>query len=374
MENLKKINKTLLICILLLQIIGVVAISSATHINLDGSTYLFNMQIIWILLSFIILFFVSSVNMFTDESQFSYLISWVLYIFNLILLYLVLEIGEGTLVERWISIGPINIQPSEFSKIFLIFFMTNYINRNKSNVNKISFLLKASVLILIPVYLIKQQPDMSTAVLILLIFAAQLFIAGLSSKYIKITILLLFLTVGFLTFDAYNENPILLYPHQQNRIKAFITPEKYELSYSYQTSKSLKAIGSGQDWGKGLYKGSLNQLSYLPEPHTDFIFSVIGEEFGFVGSMFVIILYLIIIISSIFIIRYTNDFYEMLLGGGIIAMFVFQVFINMGVTTGLLPNTGIPLPFISYGGSSMLVSMIGIALILNLDIKEKGMF
>ena len=184
--------------------------------------------------------------------------------------------------------------------------------------------------------------------------------------------------VGLILLDVSLENPLftdkLLKPHQFNRILSFVDPSR-DANLYYQTEKSISAIGSGQLTGKGLFQGTLNQLSYLPEPHDDFIFSVIGEEFGFLGCVFVLALLLFIVFRCIVIAISARDSFSQLLAAGIAGMFAFQTFVNAGVATGILPNTGMSLPFVSYGGSSMWTNMVAIGLILNIRKKEtKSLF
>ena len=184
--------------------------------------------------------------------------------------------------------------------------------------------------------------------------------------------------VALILFDVSREHPLftdkILAEHQFNRILSFVDPSR-DPSLYYQTEKSISAIGSGKFLGKGLFHGTLHQLSYLPEPHNDFIFSVIGEEFGFLGCIFVLAILLFIVFRCIVIAISARDTFSQLVAAGIAGMFAFQTFVNMGVATGILPNTGMSLPFVSYGGSSMWTNMVALGLMLNIRKKEtKSLF
>ena len=184
--------------------------------------------------------------------------------------------------------------------------------------------------------------------------------------------------VLFIMWDVLRENPIIvdkiLRPHQITRILTFLRPEEGSDSY-YQTLKSISAIGSGRLMGKGLYEGTLNQLSYLPEPYNDFIFSVIGEEFGFIGCVGVLLVQLFIIFRCALIAMSCRDSFFQLTAAGVAGMIAFQTFVNTGVATGILPNTGMSLPFVSYGGSSMWTNMASIGLVLNISLRRsKSLF
>jgi rod shape determining protein RodA len=298
------------------------------------------------------------------------------YLAGLALLFAVLFLGDGAKgAVRWLEIGPIRIQPSEFAKIILILFMSKLIDSKKGKINKFSTLILLVVLLAVPVGMILKQPDLSTSLVFVAIFLVLLYVGGISYRYITISFLIA--VPLFIVCFIYIQNPNqkLLKDYQRDRIMAMIHRDKEEYSDDYfQTEQSIHAIGSGQLYGKGLYKGTLNQLSYLPEPHTDFIFSVIGEEFGFVGCMSVIGLILMIILRGLWIAKDAKDTLGKLLIVGVVTMIGFQAFVNIGVVTGLLPNTGIPLPFVSAGGSSLWSNMIGIGLILNVGMRRKKSF
>ena len=253
----------------------------------------------------------------------------------------------------------------------MVIFLASMIDRYYDKLNKLWFIILLIILTAIPTGLILYQ-DLSTSTVQIVILLVILFTAGISYKYI-LTALGIGVPAGLIVF-WYIQQPgqKLLKDYQLTRILALVDPEKVERSARLQTENSIMAIGSGQLMGKGLYLGKLNKYNYLPEPQTDFNFSIIGEEFGFVGSSLILALLLLLVIKCIIIAKDTKDKLGMLIITGVVAFIVYQVFINVGVVTGMLPNTGIPLPFISYGLSSLLTNMISFGIILNISMQRKN--
>ena len=360
--------------VIILCIFGIISIGSATHINLGESSSVYNTQIMWFIIGIFLMFATIFVN-YKFFSNFYLLI----YLGMIILLIAVLFFGRNVNgATRWLYLGPIGIQPSEFSKIVMIFCLAKLIDKNKHQINNIKVILLAFAFFIIPLVLIQRQPSLSASLVLVAILAVELFVAGLDYKYIGAILLVVVSSVFFVFWDIQNETPLLvdkiLANHQIIRLQTFINPIEGSNEY-YQTIKSINAIGSGQLGGKGLYQGTLNQLSYLPEPHNDFIFSVIGEEFGFIGCVSVLVLQFFVVFRCILISINCRDLFSRLIVAGIAGMIAFQVFINTGVATGILPNTGMSLPFVSYGGSSMMTNMISIGLVLNIGCKHsKSLF
>ena len=361
----------LVVAVIVLSIFGIICIGSAVHINQGEELGTFYKQIIFFILGIGIMVFMSLVDV--DLWGNLYI---PIYVFNLILLSIVLIIGIGGDshgASRWIAIGPLTIQPSEFAKIFMIIFTAKLIDKKKDSINNIGVILTIIALAMIPIIMVYKQPSMSACLVLVAILGCQLFAAGLSYKFIAKVAGVVVPVVGFLVWDTTRENPIIadkiFYSHQMDRIMTFINPEADYDSY-YQTLKSINAISSGQLSGKGLYQGTLNQLSYLPEPHNDFIFSVIGEEFGFIGCVFVLLLMLFIILRCVYIAMQTENMYHRIIIVGVAAMLSFQTIVNTCVATGLIPNTGMSFPFVSYGGSSMWTSMASIGIVLNIGLKR----
>ena len=260
----------------------------------------------------------------------------------------------------------------------MIFFLAKLLTKKQEQINQIPTLLLVCITVVIPVVLIQKQPSLSASLVLLAILCITLFVAGIDFKIIKLVLCIVVPAIAFVLWDVSLEKPLImdkiLKPHQFTRILTFVDPSRDMDSY-YQTEKAINAIGSGQLNGKGLYQGTLNQLSYLPEPHNDFIFSVIGEEFGFIGCVIVLLLLLFIIFRCILIAVSIRDFFSQLIVVGVAGMIAFQTFINVGVATGIMPNTGMSLPFVSYGGSSMWTNMTAIGLVLNIGMKRsKSLF
>lgn len=358
----------------LLTIFGLVCIASATHVNLGESPSNVIKQGVFFLVGIGLMLVASNI----DYEYFSqYYIP--LYILNILMLLAVLLIGsESKGATRWIAIGPLTIQPSEFAKMIMIFVLAKLITDRQKQMNDLPTLAFLCIALGIPLILIQKQPALSASLVLLAVFCIELFIAGLDWRIIRTVLVVIVPIVALILFDVSRENPLftdkVFEEHQFNRILSFVDPSR-DANLYYQTEKSISAIGSGEWTGKGLFQGTLNQLSYLPEPHNDFIFSVIGEEFGFLGCVFVLALLLFIIFRCIVIAISARDTFSRLLAAGIAGMFAFQTFVNAGVATGILPNTGMSLPFVSYGGSSMWTNMVAIGFILNIRKKEtKSLF
>ena len=358
----------------LLALFGLVCIASATRINLGESPSNVIKQGVFFLIGVALMIVAANVD-YEYFSQFYIPI----YILNILLLLAVLLIGTDSKgATRWIAIGPLTIQPSEFAKVMMIFCLAKVITMKQKSINDLSTLVYLCGFTAIPLVLIQKQPALSASLVLVAIFCIELFIAGLDWRIIRNILVVIVPIVALILFDVSRENPLftdkIFAQHQFNRILSFVDPSR-DASLYYQTEKSISAIGSGQLTGKGLFHGTLNQLSYLPEPHNDFIFSVIGEEFGFFGCVFVLAVLLFIVFRCIVIAISARDTFSQLLAAGIAGMFAFQTFVNAGVATGILPNTGMSLPFVSYGGSSMWTNMVAIGLMLNIRKKEtKSLF
>lgn len=361
-------------------IIGITAIGSANRINTmeigfnkEFLSSEFMSQIIWFLLGFICMLFAAFI-----DYRFIAKFYIPIYIFNIILLLLVLSpLGKSIQnVKRWIF----GIQPSEFCKIFMIIFIATFINKNKETINEFKNLGLLFLLTIIPVLLIKVQPSLSASLVVLAIFTFQIFAGNLDSKYIKVILMILIPIFIILAIDIISGKYFILSKilkdYQLDRVIGMVSFDLNTNDSSlYQTKNSAWAIGSGQLTGKGLFNGSMNQLNYIPYSHNDFIFAVIGEEFGFIGCCTVILLSFLIIIKCLLIANKAVDMIGMLIVVGVVGMLAFQIFINIGVATSLLPNTGMPFPFLSAGGSSMLVNMSCIGLVLNVAmVKPKNLF
>ncbi len=300
--------------------------------------------------------------------------SWLFYFLNVVLLVLVKVMGnDANGATRWVTIAGIRFQPSELSKIIIIVFFAYFFMKYQEELNTVKILLCSFVLIGIPLVLILKQPDLSTTIVTALIFVSLLFIAGLSYKIVlgvlgisvpsAIIFLSLILQPGQEILDEY----------QYKRIMAWLNPKAYA-DDAYQQQNSIMAIGSGRLWGKGLNNNDIASVkngNFISEPQTDFIFAVAGEELGFVGAAAIVILLFLIVFECILIARKAKDMAGRLIACGVASLIGFQGFVNICVVTGLMPNTGLPLPFVSYGLTSLVTLYLGIGLVLNVGLQPK---
>lgn len=300
--------------------------------------------------------------------------NWLIYAGNLGLLGLITfhVFGDdaGGAV-RWIEMGPIRFQPSELSKILVILFFAWFFSKYQDKINSIPVILVSGVLIFVPWIMIKEQPDLSTSIVVAVIFLTLLFLAGLSYKIIGAVLAVMIPAVGIFIYLIMRPGQTILDNYQWLRIMAWLQPEKYAEN-AYQQQNSIMAIGSGMLWGKGLNNDtvfSVKNGNFIPEPQTDFIFAVAGEELGFAGGVIILILLLLIVIECIMIGRKAKDMAGKLICGGVASWIGFQTFVNICVVTGLMPNTGLPLPFVSYGLTSLVSLFIGIGLVLNVGLQ-----
>jgi len=374
-KNFLNFDYFLLILICTLSIFGIIVIGSATNIHANPDSPLQSRQILSFL-SGLTLFFVFSVI----DYKFIVKFYWLSYILNVALLLAVLGFGDAmtTGVTRQLSIGPIGVQPSQFAKIFMIIFLAKFIDKKNENINNIITLVYLGVLTLVPVLLIQMQPSLSASLVVAFISIAMIFVGGISYKYIFVAISIILPITIFGTMDIMRENHIfidrVLNPYQINRIALLLNPDSNPQLF-FQTDQSVHALASGQLTGKGLHNGTINQLNYLPESHNDFIFAVIGEELGFIGATAVLAIMFLLIIRCILIANYADSLTGKLLVSGVASMLFFQTFVHVGVVTDILPNTGIALPFISYGGSSMWSNMIALGIVMNVNnSKPKSIF
>ncbi|MBO4889405.1 MAG: rod shape-determining protein RodA [Lachnospiraceae bacterium] len=299
---------------------------------------------------------------------------WLIYIASIALLVAVKLFGDsGGGAQRWFEIGGIRFQPSEMVKILLILFYAAFIMKHKENLNTVRIVLSCVALIIPPIYLIFKQPDLSTTIMIVAIFGVVMFIGGISWKIIGGVILIgvpsFVLALRYLMRDDVH----IIEDYHKGRILAWLYPDEYAISEAYQTLNAMTAIGSGQLSGKGINNNvvaSVKNGNFISAAHTDFIFAVIGEEMGFVGCCVVIGLLFLIAIMCILIARKAKDTAGQIIAGGMAGLIGIQTFINIGVVTGLLPNTGLTLPFVSYGLTSLVSLFAGIGFVLNVKLQS----
>ena len=299
-----------------------------------------------------------------------------LYVINIVLLLAVLLVGsKANGAQRWLgSQDVITVQPSEFAKIIMIICAAHYLTEHKDTINTFKTLAGYALLCAIPLLLIVSEPDLSTTIDLFVILFTMLFVAGLSYKILLIGFLCMIPLAGSFLWYIRQPNPLFLKGYMVQRILSFLYPEDYVSTTQYEQDNSVMAIGSGQLFGKGLNNSSLatvKDANLISEQQTDFIFSVVGEELGFVGSILLVVILGWIVVQCIKTARKASDDMGMYIATGVATLIGFQTFINIGVATSLLPNTGIPLPFISYGLSSLVSCCAAIGLVLNVSLQRR---
>ncbi|MDR3011621.1 MAG: rod shape-determining protein RodA [Chitinispirillales bacterium] len=423
MDDLRKkrtLDFPLFLSALTLWIIGIFLVYSATHFLETGILAgIYRQQIMWVILALLIIVFIVSI-----PCRFIFRASYAIYGLSLLLLVMVVAAGVVTKgAERWIAIGGFRIQPSEFAKIGLLLALARYLSENSVSLYKPSTFIIPVIMIFVPFALVLQQPDLSTALvfcamtlpmfywsklalldvfyiispMISMIMAAIPLLMAYNSGeswgafealpwglffLVVITALYfarapIFLWVGVIAANIATGIVVtvlwgsVLKDYQKMRIISFMNPQVDPFGAGYQVIQSQVAIGSGHVFGKGFLQGTQTRLSFLPEQHTDFIFSVLGEQFGLVGCSIVILLFMFLIMRSLMLTRECRNRYINLLAVGISAILCFHVFVNIAITIGIMPVTGLPLPFLSYGGSFTVTVAVLIGLLLNAKVTDQ---
>jgi len=293
------------------------------------------------------------------------------YLIGLFLLFIVLVAGRtGMGAQRWISLGPLSFQPSEFFKLMFIIMLANYYSFSREPLNTAGLLRVFFFVVFLPFLLLFKQPDLGTGIVVLLIFMSVSLAKGLQKKVIALIVIIGVVSTPFLGSIMWTG----LKDYQKNRIIAFIEPEVDPSGIGYHINQSKIAVGSGEFFGKGYLQGTQGPFRFLPEKHTDFVFSVFAEEWGFAGSIFLLSLYLFLIMRGLDTARKAKDDFGRLLALGITFMFCIYFFVNIGMTLGMMPVVGIPLPFMSYGGTALLSNYISIAVLINIRTRRFSLF
>ncbi|MFQ7979320.1 MAG: FtsW/RodA/SpoVE family cell cycle protein [Faecalimonas umbilicata] len=361
--HLKNFNFILVTFVTALSIIGIMAVGSAQK-SMQGK------QIFGVILGLLVMLLFSVI-----DYKWILRFYWILYAVNLILLLLVHFFGaEANNAVRWLDFEFIRFQPSDPTKILMILFFAQFLTKHRKKLNHPVMIMEAIALILPSLYLIYKQPNLSTTICLAALFCVLLYLGGLSYKFIG-TVLAVVIPVCliFLSLVVHSNVPFLK-DYQRQRILAWLEPQKYASSTAYQQMNSIMAIGSGQLKGKGYDNNTTTSVkngNFISEPQTDFIFAIIGEELGFIGCCIVIILLLLIIVQCIIIGLRAQDLAGQIICGGVAALIGIQSFINISVATGIFPNTGISLPFVSYGLSSIVSLFSGIGVVLNVGLQPK---
>lgn len=399
MTTSERLDRPIVIVTGLLALIGILMIYSATHNQAAARTSQHLMQSGWFVCGLIAMYVAAKL-----PTRFLQAITVPAFILILVVLTFTLTTGAVKGSSRWLRLGPVGIQPSEIAKIVVILALALYLERRRPSVHSSGVLIGACLIVGLPVALIMKQPDLGTslvfgAVLCFMLYWAGfgilellLFVSPVASILITVIsgfdwvvwtffmlslfaliyaarpppvissiLLIVHIGVGLTTEPLWNS----LHDYQRLRVETFLNPQSDTLGAGYQIIQSKIAIGSGGLLGRGLLEGSQTQLAFLPEQQTDFIFSVIGEELGFLGSVLVLGLFYILIVRGLHVAANVKGRYQSLIAAGCVAVLTFHVVMNVGMTTGLLPVAGVPLPFLSYGGSSLLTNMVLCGLLLN---------
>ncbi len=365
----RQLDYVTLALVYLIAISSLFIIASAT--TSDG-LYYFKRQLIWIIMGTIVMV----VMVWIPYERFQKLSPY-LYWLSIVLLAIVIVHGQTRLgAQRWIQVGPFQLQPSEFAKIAVVVTLATHLAKKKS-LSRWRDLISPFLHVALPMLLILKQPDLGTALVFVAIMAGMLYMAG-------VPLLKLFLIfpggLGLVVLWIYLHLtvhsihiPLPMHQYQLNRLLIFLNPNKDPLGAGFNVIQSRIAVGVGGMWGLGLFGAHANQLSFLPEASTDFIFAVIAEELGFVGSMSLLFVYLLLLARGTYIASQAKDRYGMLLAAGVVAMFAFHVIESAGMVSGVMPVAGVPLPFMSYGGSAFLADSAGIGLLLNVYMRRKSL-
>lgn len=315
-------------------------------------------QTFWFVLGLCGLLMGSLIN-YRTIARFAYLIFGVLLVL-LLLVDLMGEVGFGA--QRWIRVGIWSLQPSEFMKLALIIFLARYFEDRKEHLGRLRLLVVPTLVASVPILLILGQPDLGTATLMGLITVSILLLVGLRLRHLVVlSVTGAALTPLFWTF---------LKDYQRRRLLVFLHPQLDPLGAGYHITQSKIAVGSGELWGQGLKAASQSQLNFLPASHTDFVFAVLAEQWGFIGCLVILFLYYFLVTRGLEIASESRDLFGSLMAFGIMAMIMVQLVVNVGMVLGVMPVVGVPLPLLSYGGSSLLVTCIGVGLVINVHIRR----
>ena len=355
--DFKKVDWIFFAAIIIQVLIGILFIYSAEG-GAKGNLVL--KQLLWMGIGLVGFFIILSVD-------YRRWISWapLFYLLTLSpLIYLLIFSGKTGKARMWLNIGKFNLQPSEFAKIAVVLMAAYFITRKRKKAIFVEYLL-IGVIVGVPALLVALQPDMGTALAFIPVFLSGVFLSGIRTRSLVIIGIIFILLVPVVWYSV-------LKPYQKDRIVTFVYPERDSQGAGYHVIQSKIAIGSGGFFGKGIKSGTQSQLDFLPEEHTDFIFSILAEEAGFVGSSLVVLIYIFIIMKLNDTAGKAADGKGVFLVSGFSSILVFHVFINIGMALGLAPVTGIPLPLLSYGGSALVSNLAGFGLVLNVKARRFG--
>ncbi len=358
---LQNFDTTLLLLALAITALGILNLYSATYLgNRGGESNAYLKQLVWMGLAVIALL----AALIPDYRIFER-VAYPIYWGTVSLLGAVLLIGtiaKGS--QRWLAVGPIMIQPSELAKIAVVLVLARYFHRNRApGPYYLRDLFWPIVLLAIPFLLVLKQPDLGTALMIAATGGTVLLMLPIRGR--SLLTIVGVAVVGIVVAWTY-----FLHDYQRMRVKSFLNPEMDPLNSGYQAIQSKIAVGSGGLWGKGFLKGTQTQLDFLPEQQTDFIFSVLAEEWGFIGAGLMLALYMVLTLYALNVARTSKDAFGALVGAGVVGMLFWPMLVNIGMVIGFMPVVGVPLPLMSYGGSSLVVTFLGIGLLMNIRMRR----
>jgi len=360
--TIRKIDYNLALVVFALNLIGLINLYSATHgpSSARGSGNLFWYQIIYLIVGWLVYTGVTFI-----DYRFFLRIAYPLYFINCLFLLLVLIIGKASLgAQRWFDLGFFHYQPSETMKLVMVLVVARYFHTHvRPQGHQLRELILPSLLVLVPTLFVIKQPDLGTGMLLVAAIATMFLFVKIQTRVLVATALIIVIALPIAWKFGFKE-------YQKNRILTFLDPNRDPRGAGYNSIQSKIAVGSGKLFGKGFRKGTQGQLEFLPERHTDFIFSVLSEEHGFVGSVTTLSLFGLLFLMGVRIASQAKDKFGVLLVVGIMSILFWHMFINVGMTTGLLPIVGIPLPLISYGGSSLLTTMLSLGIVSSISLRR----
>ncbi|MHB1646189.1 MAG: rod shape-determining protein RodA [bacterium] len=358
-DHIKNFDFILFFTVIIISFLGIINLLGSLSFNHSEllNSYVIK-QIIWFGISFFIMFAIISIDYNT-------LIDISYYIYGVVLFLITIVLVKGKIshgASRWISFGLFTIQPSELMKIALIFVLAKYFTDYKKKFYKLADLIVPFLIIIIPVLLIAKEPDLGTSLIVFFVGCIIIYLAGIRKTSMIIALLLAIIAAPIIWMH--------LKTYQKSRILIFLHPAKYYLGAGYNIIQSEIAVGAGRIFGDGFRNGSQSILNFLPAKQTDFIFSTYSQQFGFAGSIILIGLYFILIIRGFQIVYNTKRLQAFLLGAGALFILILHTVINIAMAIGLLPVVGVPLPFFSYGGTSLVVDMSAVAILLNISMRR----
>lgn len=368
----KAIDKPFIISVLLILVVGLMVLTSATISVVESNPlYYLEKQLVLIVVSLVLAYLILKIDFGQLQK-----VSWYVYGLAILLLILVLALGtEQRGTTGWIGFGTFKLQPAEISKVLIIMGFASFLAHRQGELRTLKQMIPAFAYVGFPFLLVMLQPDLGTGLVFLAVLVGMMLVAGANPR-ILLTLVggAILLAIIWVILHKQFGIWLPLKDYQLSRLTVFINPYQDGMGGrgdGWNTIQSLVAIGSGGLFGKGLFHGTQAQLQFLPEKHTDFIYAVMGEELGFIGAAGLIILYIIMTYRSLIIALEARDLYSTLLVTGVVTMWLFHILENIGMSIGIMPVTGIPLPFVSYGGSAMMANFMGLALILGVNLRGR---